>query len=409
MAMSLAIPRGIIYHRVVDDIKWLGKSFFSNLNDWKLVSEFEQAFAHLVGCRYCVAFPFARTAIYFALKAHNIPRGAEVIMPPISIKGILDVVIDLGLKPVFVDVNPDTLCFDIGALQRAMSNNTKAIIITYLYGIVPDVEQIVSLCRDNNLFVVEDFSQCLNGKFKGKKVGGFGDVGVYSASSIKTLDTYGGGLLVCNDESFYSAMNEEKRRLAPPRRLFLINKIITDLVRNIATTRLAFSFVVFPLLKVLNYLKPNSVIKQTGERYEGMIDSLPAEWFTSYTSLQAAAGLEFMKYLATQDGERLRNVGQLKTSTTTVFPAGAAGGENIYWQLIAYFDDSTEMQKQLHRSGIDTARSSLLQISNLVAYPYQGVTPNAEHLYTHGLFIPAYPGLDDIDIKRIITALNYVH
>lgn len=406
--MSLAIPRGIIYHRVVDDLKWLVRALFRRLDDETTVSEFALAFARLVGCRFAVAFPFARTAIYFALKSRNLPKGAEVIMPPISIKGILDVVLELGLKPVFVDIEPDTLCFKMEDLRRAISDNTQAIIVTYLYGIVPDVEQILSLCRESKLFIIEDFSQCLNGKFKGKKVGGFGHVGVYSASSIKTLDTYGGGLLVCDDESIYAAMDEERRRLSPPERVFLVKKIFTDLVRNVATTRLVFGLVVFPLLKLLNYFKPNSVLKQTGDRYAGMIHSLPQEWFTAYTSLQAAAGLEFIKRLETDDQGRLKNVRTIKASTSTRFPAGVAGGENIYWQLIVYFDDSAEMQKRLHRYGIDTARTSLLQISDLAAYPYRGNTPNAASLYTAGLFIPSYPGLSDADIKRIVTALRLV-
>lgn len=405
--MKLAIPRGIVYHRVIDDLKWLIKSFFIRLNDRRLILAFERKFARLVGCNYCVAFPFARTAIYFALKSRNLPRGAEVIMPPISIKGILDVVIDLGLKPVFVDIDAETLCFEWAGLQHAINENTKAIIVTYLYGMVPDVEQIMSISKSNNLFVIEDFSQCLNGKYANKKVGGFGDIGVYSSSSIKTLDTYGGGLLVCNDGATYEAMKNAKLKLAPPDRISLVKKIYTDLVRNIATTRLVFNFAVFPLLKLLNYLKPDSVLKQTGERYTGTIDSLPAEWFTQYTSLQAAAGLEFIERLDLQDAERLRNVKLIKLAATNArYPAGVPQGENIYWQLIAFFEDSAATQKGLHRHGIDTARTSLLQISNLDAYQYKGITPNADRIYTHGLFVPAYPGLSETDIKRIIAALT---
>ena len=69
---------------------------------------------------------------------------------------------------------------------------------------VPNIKEIISISKESNLFVIEDFSQCLNGKFKAQKVGTFGDVGVYSASSIKTLDTYGGGLLVCRNKKLFS-------------------------------------------------------------------------------------------------------------------------------------------------------------------------------------------------------------
>ena len=89
----LAIPRGVIYHHLCDDFKRLFSCWTAQLDDIKAVKEFEGEFARLLGRKHCVAFPFARTAIYFILKAKNLPSGAEVIMPPITIKAILDVVL----------------------------------------------------------------------------------------------------------------------------------------------------------------------------------------------------------------------------------------------------------------------------------------------------------------------------
>ena len=289
--MHLVVPRGIIYHRIRDDIKYLFKAFYSNLKDKAVVLKFEKSFSDLVGSPYCLAFPYARTAIYFSLKAQNFPRGSEIIMPPISIKGILDVILDCGLIPVFVDIDPNTLCFDTEKLDKAITSKTKAIIVTYLYGIVPNIKEIISISKESNLFVIEDFSQCLNGKFKAQKVGTFGDVGVYSASSIKTLDTYGGGLLVCRNKKLFSTLSKFKNSLPPPGRKHLIKKILTNLIRNLATNRIIFTLFVFPLIRFLNFVKPGSVIKQTGERNVNMISSLPKEWFYSFSSLQANSGL----------------------------------------------------------------------------------------------------------------------
>ena len=407
--MIFTLPRGVVYHKVGDDIKWLIQATYSKLDDQSLIKEFENNFASYIRRQYCVAFPFARTAIYLALKLKDFPQGSEIIMPPITIKGILDVVLDLKLKPIFVDIDPDTLCFDIEKLNTAITKNTKAIIITYLFGMVPNIEKMISDCRANNLFVIEDFSQCLNGKFKNRKTGSFGDVGVYSASSIKTLDTYGGGLLVCDDKSLNERLKKEQVKLLPPARIQLIKKIIIDLVRNIATNRIVFHIVVFPLIKLLNYFKPDTLMKQTGDRDKNMISSLPSAWFNSYTSFQAMIGLKLLDKTEISDQKRLKNVKEIQNNTNTLsFPSGVKNAENVYWQLVSYFEKPNEIRKYLHSKKIDTATTSLEKISSLPAYPYQEKTPNADRLYTNALFMPCYPSLKDKDIKYLCNALNNI-
>ena len=405
--MRLVIPRGIIYHRFFDDLKWFFLSLFARLDDEKKVSEFESVFSKLLGSKHCLAFPFARTAIYYALKAKGFPKGGEVIMPPISIKGILDAVIDLGLTPVFVDIDPDTLCFDLELLEKSMNSNTKAVVVTYLFGMVPDVARMGMLCKAKKVFMIEDFSQCLNGMYKGKKVGSFGDVGVYSSSSIKTLDTYGGGLLVTDDSVLAEQLVKDKESLGKSSRVILIKKIIVNLIRNFATRRIPFHFLTFPFIRVVNSLYKGSVMKHTGGRAVEMIPSLPEEWFFSYTSIQASVGLEQISCLEVSDDKRIENVGAIKGMTESIsFPKGIEYSKNIYWQLVAYFEDPVFVQDYLHKNKIDTSTTSLEYLSDLSNYPYKGVTPNADRLYSKALFIPAFPGLSRADIMHISNTLN---
>ena len=405
--MGLMIPRGIVYHSVLDDISALLRSTYTSLDDLASIEIFEAKFASYVGCNYCVSFPFARTAIYSALKLRAFKAGDEVIMPPITIKAILDVILDLKLKPVFVDIDPDTLCFELEKLELAITPDTKAILITYLFGMVPAIDSMMAICRENNLYVIEDFSQCLNGKYRNKKVGSFGDVGVYSASSIKTLDTYGGGLLVCNDETTATRLREYQKALKPAGRIQLMRKIIVDLIRNVATTRYIFHLFVSPLIKLISYLNPESVLKHTGGRKKEMISELPQDWFTSYTSFQANEGLRIIEEIEQNDQVRKDNVNQIKSSTSAIaFPLGVNNAENVYWQLVAYFNEPAKVQKYLRSKKVDTSITSLEYISNLPAYPVKGDTPNASKLCSNGLFIPAYPGLSKSDISHISRVLN---
>ena len=333
------MPRGIIYHSIRQDLKMLIKAMFKPLNNVKIIGQFEDGFASYLDCRHCIAFPYARIAIYYSLKLQNFPANSELIMPPITIKAILDVVLDLGLKPIFIDIDPETLCFDLAQLKASVTPNTKAILITYLYGMVPNVESLVSLSKQNNLFILEDFSQCLNGEYKGKKVGGFGDVGIFSSSSIKTLDTYGGGLLVTNNDVLSQKLREHQNSLAPASRRDLIKKIYTNIVRNVATSRLIFHVFVFPLLRIIQYFTPDTWIKNTGDRNKNPINKLPESWFCQYTSVQATLGLELLPAINASDAIRIKNSNYIRANTSIQFPKGTAHTKNVFWQTIAYFSE----------------------------------------------------------------------
>lgn len=361
--------------------------FLPLLNESDVVQKFEQQFAGYCGTKHCIAFPMARVAIYYALKAQNFPSGLEILMPPITIKAVLDVVLELDLKPVFVDIDPETLCFDIAQLKEKSTDSSRAVLITYFFGIVPDMQKMISTCQERNLFVIEDFSQCLNGKFEQKKVGAFGDVGVYSASPTKTLDIYGGGLLISNDDQLYEKLLKFKSELLPYSRMKLIKTITLDLVRNPATSRLIFHLFVFQLLRFISVFKRDKILKQTGDRKKTMIASMPDIWFASFTSFQAMLGLKLLDVVNHNDQQRIANVEKIKsTALKTVFPAGVKGGEYVYWQLIAYFHDTKKIQEFFHSKKIDVSSTSLAMISNL----------------------EAYPGLNNTELKTICDALNAI-
>ena len=146
MTLFKIIPRGRVYHSLSKDILDMFRALFSK-RDLQKVSHFEKTIAEYMKSNHCIAFSFARTAFYFSLKAVNIPENSEIIMPPITIKPFLDVVLCLKLKPVFVDLDPDTLCYDCNQLEKAITKNTKAINITYLYGITPDMDPIINIAK----------------------------------------------------------------------------------------------------------------------------------------------------------------------------------------------------------------------------------------------------------------------
>lgn len=411
--MFKAIPRGIVYHSISYDIKNLVRSLFTKRTKGNIL-RLEQVFSEYMDAKGAVAFSFARTAIYVALKVKSYPVGSEIIMPPITIKPILDVVLGLGLKVVFVDLDQETLCFDCDKLEKAITKKTKAINITYLYGIVPDLDQILFLCRKNNLFVIEDFSHNLNAEYKGKKLGTFGDVGVYSASSVKTFDIYGAGLLVSDDEELLDSIKKFQGQLKHPPRFFLFNKVKTDLIRNVLTSRWPFVLFTFPLIKALKYINREKVLKFLGNRKQEPIYKIPKEWLYACDSLQGIIGIEILPTVTRHDEERKKNVHKIKKElikrrVRMKFPTECKDSKCTFWQFVFYPDNSIKIQNLMHTCGVDTATTSLSLISQMNKYSCCSSTPNAENIHNNALFIPAYPSLREKDIKKIADALIYIY
>ena len=400
------IPRGSINHKISDEVKNLFKSIFYNLSSQKIIERFEQKFAFYNDRKFCCAFPFARTAFYYSFKALNIPSGSEIIMSPITIKPILDVILELKLKPVFCDLDMDTLCYDEAQLKKKINHNTKLIVVTYLFGMVPNLE-IYSELKKNGKFIIEDFSQCLNGKFKNNCIGALGDISIYSSSSIKTLDTYGGGLAIMDKETYYLSLKAEQKKLHDPSRIFLIKKITLNLIRNVMTNKFIFSFLTYYIIFFLNLISQNT--KMLGNRSMSPIKSLPNNWFQRYTSVQAEIGIAKLDQVREEDKKRIDIAEKIKKELSLNkinFPKGNNFGFNVYWQLLFYVNDPIKMRNYLYKKGIDSTSTSLEKICSLKEYGYEYILPNVEKIYNQSLFFPCFSKMDKKQKEKVIKVIK---
>jgi dTDP-4-amino-4,6-dideoxygalactose transaminase len=396
------IPRGIITNDAMDEFCALFNSFFLSLKKKEKVEKFENAFAKYNNINYCTCFPFARTAIYYSIKVLNIPKGSEVILSPITIKPILDVIINLGLKPVFVDLNINNLNYDVDILHSKINKKTKLILITYLFGIVPNLSKLVSICKDHKLSIIEDFSQCLNGKYNGYKVGNFSDIAVYSASSTKTLDTFGGGFAITKDKKYYEKLKIYQGKLTNPKRLFLIKKISINFLRNILTSKIIFTFFTYYIIKISKLVNYNNK-KMLGERSKKPLKKIPNEWFQSFTSLQAEFGLSRLKKVEQDDKRRIYFANKLrkKLKGIVVFPEGNTNTHNVYWQLLVFSKNSIETINKLLKSGVDSCSTSLEKLNKLNQYSFDFKLKNVDEIYDKTIFIPCNHKLNNSDILKL--------
>lgn len=188
----------------------LGEEEFLNvgecvLSGWvsstgKFVRQFEEAMAAYCDTRHAVATCNGTAALHLALAALDIGPGDEVIVPSLTFIAPANAVTYVGATPVFVDSDRATWTIDPAAIEAAITPRTKAIIPVHLYGHPADMDRVQSIADRHGLSVVEDAAEAHGATYKGKRVGGIGDVGIFSFFGNKIITTGEGGMLVTNDD-----------------------------------------------------------------------------------------------------------------------------------------------------------------------------------------------------------------
>ncbi len=155
------------------------------------VEEFEKEFARWVGVERAVSVGSGTQALKYCLWALGIGEGDEVITTPLTFVATAEVILLLGAKPVFVDVNPETFQMDENKIEAAITPRTRAVLPVHLFGAPAEMDPIMEIARVHGLRVVEDAAQAHGAVYKGKKVGSIGDCGAFSFYPTKNLSAMG--------------------------------------------------------------------------------------------------------------------------------------------------------------------------------------------------------------------------
>ena len=164
------------------------------------VQKFEEEFSSYVGGKYGVAVNSGTSALHLALLSAGIGPGDEVITVPSTFVATAAAIVYAGARPVFVDVDPQTLTLDPSLLESAINPKTKAILPVHLYGHPADMKPILEIATEHDLIVIEDTAQAHGAEYQGKRVGSLGTYGCFSFYPSKNLGAYGeAGMVVTND------------------------------------------------------------------------------------------------------------------------------------------------------------------------------------------------------------------
>ncbi len=172
-------------------------------------NKLETKFAEVFHSQYAIGHCNGTATLHVALMACGIKPGDEVIVPALTMSSTAIAVVLCGAIPVFADSEIDTFEISPDSIENCITDKTKAIISVSLYGLAPDYDRILEICKKYNLYLIEDNAECFLGEYKGKLVGEFGNFSSFSFQASKHITAGEGGMLITNDEE----LADKARRL----------------------------------------------------------------------------------------------------------------------------------------------------------------------------------------------------
>jgi perosamine synthetase len=163
------------------------------------LKEFEERVAEYVGAKRAIAVSNGTCALHLIIKALNLGKRDEVITTPFSFVSSSNCILYEGAKPVFVDIDPQTLCIDAEKIEKAITRKTKAILAVDVFGHPADWQKIKRIAKKHKLYLIGDSAESLGSKYKNKKCGTFADASIFSFYPNKQITTGEGGMVITNN------------------------------------------------------------------------------------------------------------------------------------------------------------------------------------------------------------------
>ena len=360
------------------------------LTQSKNVKEFEKEWSEWLGVKYSVFLNSGSSANILTMSAMKYLYGiGEIILPPLTWVSDISSVIFAGFRPVFVDINPRTLCMNDDQVIAKLNENTKAVFLTHAQGFNGLSEKLLRVLEEKKIPLLEDVCESHGAEFKGKKLGSFGLVSNFSFYFAHHMSTIEGGMVCTNDEKLYQVCRMLRSH---------------GLVRETTNEELSQSYIhdypelnpefifAYPAYNMRNTeigavlgrnqlkrLDENNINRRKNFKY--FLDNLDPEKYQTDFELEGSCNYAFNLVIKNSDIEFCKRVMTRLRETGIEFRRGSAGGGN---QL-----------RQPYLRGIVDKNA------------YKNY-PVVEHIHFYGFYIGNYPGLEQEKILKLCKILNEI-
>ena len=377
------------------------------------VEQFEQALAEYAGSGTAIAAAYGRMAFFHLLQALDFPRGSEIIFPSLTFWVMPELAKVAGLTVVFADVDPGTFTLDPGSAERLITDRTRAIVPTHLYGLSCDMDAIVDLAHRHHLIVIEDCAHALGATFKGKPVGTFGAGAIFSFQTLKPLNCYGGGAALVHDPALATRVRAMVDALPWPGEQRVARRLLTGRLQRIFIKPWVFSISLFPILWVSALIDANPDVF-LWEKIRSL-QPLPEPYTERFPNVQAAIGLEALKHLDEWTAQSRAHADFMNRALAAIpgvrAPRVPPECRHVYYQYCVYGPagaDRDALVVRCVRRGVDieTLHVDVPPDMDLFA----GATAEADgaRRASQAIQIPVYASLRDDQIARVASVVGDV-
>ena len=337
--------------------KVLKSHFWASGSGVGYVKKFENSLNKFTGSNTCIGVNSGTAALNLALSLFDL-KNKEVLIPSLTFVSTAHAVILNGAKPIFVDVNPETLCIDEKQIQNSITKNTKAIIPVHFAGFPCNLTAIRSICKKNNLYLIEDAAHAIGSTFNNKKIGAHGDAVCFSFHPVKNLAMPTGGAITINHKNHKKFRKQlESRRWCGISDRNNVDYDVHELGWNYYMNEFSAAIGLVQLKKLNEMIKTRKRIAKFYDREINLENKIPYSTDCSY---------------------------------------------HLYWILV---ENRKQFRKKLANEGIETG-THYKPVHHMSYYKNKKPLPITEKISNEIVTIPIHPNLTDNQLSKIVHFVN---
>ena len=404
-------PRSRIYTKPKSYWSFWSDLLLGRFNKGNDVQKFERALAEKFGVPEAVCVSMTRVGIYLVLK-NLIKPGQNVIMSPYTVADVVNMVVLAGGVPVFTDIEQRSCNLNPAEVAKLIDKNTGAVIATHLHGVGARIYEILALCRQHNIPLIEDAAQSFGGKAKGKRLGTIGDVGIYSLGMYKNINSWYGGAVVAKDSALLNKLRAELAQYDFQSPIFILKKMLKGLATDLLTYPLIFQPLTYWLFRYgflhdIGWINRQVEIELDLELKKEM----PANYLRRYTPFQARLALSQLNQIDADIELRAKKAAlyrkELSGISELVLPPEENDSKYIYPVFAVQYQDRKKLLKWLMRQKRDVTAQHLKNCADLESFSafYRGC-PVARKTANEVILLPTYTRYPDSEIKKNIEVIR---
>ncbi len=367
------------------------------------VAAFEQAFAARLGANHAIGASYGRTAFYLILEALQLPRGSEIVLPALTFWVVPELARAAGLRVRFADIDPTTFCIDPEALKRAITEKTRAVVPTHLFGLPCDMDAILDLAGRHNLAVIEDCAHALGATYRGRPVGTFGDGALFSFQTLKPLNCYGGGMAVVRDGPVAARVRARVDSLPWPHEKRIANRLLAGRLLCVFTRPHVFTFTGFPVYWAASFIgaQPDACLREKIRP----LTPLPDGYLERFTNVQAALGLAGLDLLDGWTAATRSHAHALTAALggipTVRVPVEPAERTHVYYQYCLEVPKRAELVRRCMRRGVDVEMRHVDVCPQLDLFAAERTPALCAERAARAIQVPVHASLTDRQMRRV--------